>query len=95
MIPVKPPHGGAGYVTTAGVGTIPDGDATLIVAHGLGATPTSVTVTPGGEARLWVTDIDGTNFTVNRANIESALPLPAFGRSGIIGALTVYWRVDA
>ena len=63
---------------SSGTATIADSSTTEVVAHGLAATPVVVIATPGGDERIWITTIGGTNFTVNR--------------SGSTGALVFYWR---
>ena len=63
-----------------GSGTIADAVLTEVVAHGLGAAPSTVLVTPQKDERVWVTAVNATDFTVNR--------------SGSTGALGFYWRVE-
>jgi hypothetical protein len=65
---------------TVGSDTILDTNSSVTVTHGLGATPSSVTVTPQGDDRLWVTTVGATTFQVNRA--------------GTSGAFSLYWRAD-
>lgn len=55
-----------------GSSTILDTTSTLVVAHGMPATPTSVVVTPAGNELIWVTSIGATNFTLNRAGTSGA-----------------------
>jgi len=93
-LPVTPPYGGASPTTTAGVATITAASSTVTVTHGLPSTPTSVTVTPASEARVWVTAIGATTFVINRIGPVGALPIPTFGRTGDVAALTVYWSAD-
>jgi len=56
---------------------------TLVVTHGLGATPTKVLVTGSdtNSSALWITSIGGTTFTINRGNST--------------GTPDVYWYVEA
>jgi hypothetical protein len=66
-----------GYVTeNSGTGTIAQGRTSVTVAHGLDVTPTSVSVTPQanpGSGGVWVSAVNGTNITVNRAGSTGAL----------------------
>lgn len=67
-----------GALTTQhGSATIPDGQAFVTVPHSLMGWPTSVQLTPTANAPVWVTNIDGAGFRVNR--------------SGTTGALAVHW----
>jgi hypothetical protein len=62
---------------SGGTATIANGATFATVSHGLIGWPTSVVLTPGGNEAVWVTNIDGTSFRINRA--------------GTTGALTVYY----
>jgi len=69
------------FLTLNGGTAAYDNVTSLVVAHGLAVTPTSVTVAPSANVgAVWVTDIDGTNFTVNSG-------------SAVAGA-SVYWRAQ-
>lgn len=63
-----------------GSDTIADTNASVTVTHGLGATPSSVLVTPQADDRIWVTTVGATTFQVNRA--------------GTSGTLDFFWRAD-
>lgn len=64
-----------------GSGAIADTDTSTTINHGLDETPTSVTVTPQGDERLWVSSVGATSFDVNR--------------SGSSGARNFYWEAKA
>jgi len=70
-----------GYVTAArGTTTIVDTAATVVVTHGLVATPVVVSATPRGNEAVWVSARSATTFTISRV--------------GTAGALAVDWRAD-
>jgi hypothetical protein len=58
---------------TAGADTIPDTETDVQVAHGLGAVPGTVLVTPRSDKHLWVPTRSTTTFTVERAGSSGAL----------------------
>ena len=70
----------SGIPATVGSDTIADTNSSVTVTHGLGGTPSSVTVTPQADDRIWVTTVGAVTFQVNRA--------------GTTGALVFYWRTD-
>lgn len=57
----------------SGSSTILDATSSLVVAHGMPTTPTTVSATPAGNELVWVTSIGATNFTLNRAGTSGAL----------------------
>jgi parallel beta-helix repeat protein len=63
-----------GYVTeNSGTATIPSGQTSVTVAHGLAATPSKVIVTPRGNiGAVWVSARDATNITVNCSTAPAA-----------------------
>ena len=61
-----------------GAAQIDSGNSTEVVLHGLGVIPSSVSVTPQGDTRIWVSAVGDTTFTVNR--------------SGTSGNLGFYWQ---
>ena len=54
-------------------GQIDGGNSTEVITHGLGVTPSSVFLTPRGNALIWVTTVGATTFTVNRTGTSGAL----------------------
>nr|HNI00590.1 hypothetical protein [Rhodocyclaceae bacterium] len=68
-----------GHATeAAGTATIADAATTVVVTHGLRASPNCVVVTPRGNEAVWVSARTSTTFTVSR--------------SGTAGALDVDWQ---
>jgi len=71
----------SGYTTESmGSATIADTASTIVVTHGLRATPNVVTATPRGNENVWVSARTSTNFTISR--------------TGTSGALNVDWRAE-
>lgn len=68
----------------SGTATVADGTSTIVVSHGLSATPTIVLTTPNGDpgGAWWVTTKTSTQFTINLA----------VARAG--SALTVDWHAQ-
>ncbi len=60
-----------------GSGQIDAGNTTEAITHGLGVVPSSVFLTPQGNALIWITGVGATTFTVNR--------------TGTTGNLGFYW----
>ena len=56
-----------------GSGQIDAGNSTEVITHGLGVVPSSVFLTPKGDARIWVTAPGATTFTVNRSGTTGTL----------------------
>lgn len=49
-----------------GTATLVAGDTSIVVTHGCGATPTSVTANPSQNiGNVWITDIGATTFKIN------------------------------
>jgi hypothetical protein len=74
---------GSSNVLASGVGTIPDGAATVKVTHGLGFVPARIIVTPHTDPVTrgpWVSsfdsDADGLKFTVSVQTAMSGKTLP-------------------
>ncbi len=61
-----------------GTAQIDAGNSTEVISHGLGVVPSSISLTPQGDTRVWVTSVGATTFTVNR-----------LGTSGNLG---FYWQ---
>lgn len=63
-----------GYATEGrGTESFSDTVATKVITHGLGTTPTAVTVTPRGNANLWISARAASTFTVSRSSTAGAL----------------------
>lgn len=70
-----------GYATeNKGAATIPDGQTTSRVGHGLAVTPSSVVLTARANASIWVTNVDSSGFTANR--------------QGTSGPIDFYWYAE-
>ena len=70
-----------GYVTESrGSATIADTTSSIVVTHGLSASPNSVVVTARGNEAVWVSARTATTFTISRA--------------GTAGALIVDWQAE-
>jgi len=68
----------------SGVATIPNGTASIVVAHGLGGTPTSIrcTGTHTEVDRVYVTAVGAANFTINA------------GAGNVTANRDVYWEAE-
>lgn len=70
---LDPAAGGGAAAAGAGQATIPDGADTVLVAHGLAATPAAIVATPHADARVWVPTRGASEFTAARAGTTGPL----------------------